>query len=128
MTDEPAAASADAERAALLEAKLAELEASMRSAAIQAELKTEAVRAGMVDLDGLKLADTAAVTLDEAGTVQGAAALVAALKRDKPWLFGAGSSSSTAKPPPVQPARARLATEMSYAEWQAARRDLLRRR
>jgi len=115
MTDEPAAPPADAERAALLEAKLAELEASMRAAAIRAELKTEA-------------ADTAVVTLDEAGTVQGAAALVAALKRDKPWLFGAGSSSSTAKPPPVQPARPRLATEMSYAEWQAARRDLLRRR
>ncbi len=128
MTDEPVAASADAERAALLEVRLAELEAAMRVAAVQAELKTEAVRAGMVDLDGLKLADTAAVRVDETGSVQGAAALVADLKRDKPWLFAAGSSSSTATPPPVQPSRPRLATEMTYAEWQAARRELLRRR
>ncbi|WP_374297208.1 hypothetical protein [Sphingomonas sp.] len=128
MTDETADLSADAERAARLEARVAELETALRTAAVAGELRTEAVRAGMIDLDGLKLADTGSVTLDESGRVEGAAAVVAALRRDKPWLFGPASSSSAATPPPMQPARARLATEMTYAEWQAARRELLRRR
>ena len=128
MTEESPTAPADAERAARLEARIAELEGSIRSAAIQAELKTEAVRAGMVDLDGLKLADVTGVTVTEAGAVEGAASLVAGLRRDKPWLFGAANSSSAATPPPVQAARPRLATDMTYAEWQAARRELLRRR
>jgi hypothetical protein len=128
MTEEPAEELAHADRAARLETRVAELEAQLRSSAVMAELRTEAVRAGMIDLDGLKLAEIGTVTLGEAGQVEGAAALVASLKRDKPWLFGPASSSSAATPPPMQPARARLATEMTYAEWQAARRELLRRR
>ncbi len=128
MTDETAGVPGDAERAARLETRVAELEMALQSATVMAELRAEAVRAGMIDLDGLKLADTGSVTLDEGGRIEGAAAVVATLRRDKPWLFGAASSSSAATPPPMQPARARLATEMTYAEWQAARRELLRRR
>jgi hypothetical protein len=30
-------------------------------------------------------------------------------------------------PPPAQPPRPRLATEMTYEEWQAARAELLKR-
>jgi hypothetical protein len=60
--------------------------------------------------------------------VHGAAALVADLRRAKPWLFTAGSSSSAAAAPPAAPPRPRLATEMSVAEWRAARSELLRRR
>lgn len=128
MTDEVADEAPVVERTALLETRIAELESTLRSTVVMAELRTEAMRAGMLDLDGLKLADIGAVTLNEAGQVEGAAALVMSLKRDKPWLFGAASSSSAATPPPMSPARARLATEMTYAEWQAARRELLRRR
>ena len=59
--DDPASVPAeDAEaRAAALERRLAELEAQSRERLIRAELKAEAVRAGMVDLDGLKLVDAA---------------------------------------------------------------------
>jgi hypothetical protein len=49
------------------------------------------------------------------------------LRRAKPWLFGGASTSSSSPAPPMQPVRPRLATEMSYDEWQAGRTELLRR-
>jgi hypothetical protein len=127
-TTAPPGLDAAAARLAELEQKLTTLEASTRERLIQAELKTEAIRAGMIDLDGLKLADPSALTLDESGMVSGAASLLRDLRRAKPWLFGTGGSSSTAATPPAQPPRAKAATEMSHDEWQAARAELLRRR
>lgn len=115
-------------RAEELERRLAELETQTQARVIAAELRAEAVRAGMIDLDGLRLVDTAQLTLDASGAVAGAAALMAQLRRSKPWLFGAASSSSSAAAPPANPPRAKLATEMSVEEWRAARGELLRRR
>ncbi len=115
-------------RAAALQQRLAALEAQSRERLIRAELKAEAVRAGMVDLDGLKLVDTSEITVDEAGEVQGAAALMQSLRRAKPWLFSGASASSVATPPPAQSPRARRAADMTTEEWLAARADLLRRR
>jgi hypothetical protein len=93
----------------------------------RAELKVEAVRAGMVDLDGLKLIDLDGVALAEDGSVADPAGIMVALKRAKPWLFGAGSSSSTAAVPRAEPPRARHARELSEEEWRSARAALLRR-
>lgn len=82
---------------------------------IRAEMKAEAIKAGMVDLDGLKLADLSTVKLDENGNVQGAAEVLAALKESKPYLFKepASSTSQTQEPPPKkkpEPFDARTAT------------------
>ena len=121
-TDDPAA------RVAALEQRLAEMETQTRARLLHAELKAEAVRAGMVDLDGLKLIDAATVRLADSGEVEGAAALMHDLRRAKPWLFAPASASSTAAPPRTEPPRARSATEMSEDEWRAARAELLRRR
>ena len=63
---------------------------------IRAELKAEALKAGMVDLDGLKLADLSKVKLNDAGEVEGADALMTELKKSKPYLFGTpGTTSNT---------------------------------
>ncbi|MDA8253596.1 MAG: hypothetical protein M0Z28_31085 [Rhodospirillales bacterium] len=126
MTEEPT--NDAAARLAALEQRLADVEADAQSRILRAELRAEAVRAGMVDLDGLKLIDTTALTLGANGEVAGAATLMRDLRRAKPWLFGAASSSSTAAAPATQPPRAMLATEMSEEEWRAARAELLRRR
>ncbi len=128
--DDPTSVPAeDAEmRAAALQRRLAELEAQSRERLIRAELKAEAVRAGMVDLDGLKLVNPGVLTVDEAGEVQGAAALMQSMRRAKPWLFAGVNASSTATPPRAEPPRARAATEMTTEEWLAARAELLRRR
>jgi hypothetical protein len=111
-----------------LERRVQELESRGAEQLIDAELRLEAVRAGMVDLDGLKLVDRAGLRPDEAGAVAGAAGVMAALRRDKPWLFAAQSSSRGVPTPPSAPLRTKLATEMSLEEWRHARAELLRGR
>ncbi len=125
MTDDPAD---DATRLAAMETRLAEVQADASARVLRAELKTAALRAGMIDLDGIRLIDTVGLTLNEAGEVEGVGPLMRELKQRKPWLFGAASSSSTATAPQPSPPRAKQATEMSADEWQAARAELLRRR
>ncbi len=101
--------------------------AVMRARLLRAEMKVHAGRAGMVDLDGLKLMDLGGLALDERGEVAGAEARMAELRRAKPWLFRGASSSSVAAAPPAHPPQGRLATEMDEAEWRAARAEMLRR-
>ena len=118
------------DRVAGLERQLADLQ--HRAALLRVGLRAEAVRAGMVDLDGLKLVDTSGLEPDEHGEIGGAPALMAAMKRAKPWLFGlsaaaGGSTSSAVVAPPAQAPKQRRAQDMTYDEWQAARAELLRR-
>lgn len=121
---------ADAELAALRE-RNRELERQIdevHEGQLRAELRVEAARAGMIDLDGLKLLPPEAVRIDAAGGAHGIREAIAGLRREKPWLFAQANSSSTATAPPTQPAAPRLATDMSFAEWRAARAELLKRR
>lgn len=115
-------------RTQALEQALREAQEGARERLVQAELKTAAVRAGMVDLDGLKLVDRSQVVVNEAGELDGGTELMDRLRRDKPWLFAQASSSSRAAAPPSEPARRKLATEMTLEEWRAARTEMLRRR
>ena len=94
---------------------------------IQAEMKVEAMRAGMVDLDGLKFLDLTRVQLEDGGGVAGGKEMIGQLKHAKPWLFAAPSSSSVARVPPSRPARVKLATEMTDEEYRVARANIIRR-
>ena len=111
-----------------LERRLAETEQEARSRILRAELKVEAVRAGIIDLDGLKLLDLQDAQFTADSDLTNAADLVAQLRRAKPWLFVSTSSSSPASAPPAQPPRQRLATEMSDDEYRAARAAILKHR
>ena len=116
-------------RAEAAEAALLRNQADAEARLIRAELKVEALRAGMVDLDGLKLLDLAEIRLGQNGDVVDGGAILAKLKRAKPWLFAAPSSSSAAaNPPRPEPPRTRHANELSREEWLLARAALLRRR
>ena len=117
-----------AARNAELEERIVQMEADSRRRLVHAELKAEALRAGMIDLDGLKLVDFTHVELGPTGDVKGATTLMRDLRRSKPWLFGGDNSSAPAMPPPAQPAKARNATVMTEAEWRAARAELIRTR
>lgn len=129
MSDEPNDDGNWQTRAELAEAALDRLQAEAAEKLMRAELKAEAVKAGMIDLDGLKLIDAGELQVNEAGEVPDAGALLARLKRAKPWLFGAGASTSAAvHPPRPEPPRMRHANELSHEEWQQARAALLRRR
>lgn len=113
-------------RADALRRELDELRSAAQAKQIRAELKLEAVRAGIVDLDCLRLLELGDARLDENGEVENAAALVAQFRRAKPWLFGSGSSSSVASAPPVQPLRHKSATDMTDEEYRTARAALLK--
>lgn len=115
-------------RAESLERQLTEIQHQTEARLIRAELKSEALRAGMIDIDGLKLIDQQSLKLNAEGEVEGAGQLMDALRKSKPWLFGASSSSSASAVPAVQPPRPKLATEMTEAEYRVARAALLRRR
>lgn len=89
---------------------------------LRAELKAAALKAGMVDLDGLKLADLSKVSLKDDGEVEGADALMEEMKKSKPYLFGTpNSSSSSNNPPPPKDPKAKKASEMTEEEYRAAR-------
>lgn len=85
---------------------------------LRAELKASALKAGMTDLDFLKLADLTKVTLDESGEVQGAEELMTSLKEAKPHWFGQPSqgTSSTATAPKPDQATPKTAKEMTKDE------------
>jgi hypothetical protein len=92
---------------------------------IRAELRAVATKAGMIDLDGLKLADTSALKLKEDGTVDGADALMTALKTAKPYLFGTGKGTSNAgDPPPPKDQKKKSALELTPAEFAQSMRDI----
>ncbi len=115
-------------RADALEHQLAATRAETEARLVRAELKAEAIRAGIVDLDGLKLIDLSGMKLSRSGELEDAGNILSRLRQAKPWLFGAASSSSPATPPPAQPPRKKLATEMTDAEYRAARAELIKRR
>ena len=114
-------------RADALERQLQEVE---RHAALQIKhsaLKAEAVRAGIVDVDGLRLLDPA-ILANRDDEDFNAGEVVGKLRQEKPWLFVAPSSSSITVVPAIAATKRRLAMDMSLEEWRAARADLLRRR
>jgi hypothetical protein len=118
-------------RADSLERQLTELQRHTEDRLVRSELKAEAVRAGMIDLDGLRLIDLPTLKLNERGEVEGAAVLMQDLRKSKPWLFVAApqsSSSNPSSPPPVTPPKQKMATEMTDAEYRTARAAILKQR
>ncbi len=67
---------------------------------IRAELKAEAVKAGVVDLDVLKLVDLSKLKINDQGEVEGGAELITALKESKPHFFGTPNSTEQGGKPP----------------------------
>lgn len=108
-------------------AELAQV-AALRGKLVQAELRTAAARAGMIDLDGVKLVETAGLSLNDAGELPDGPEIMVRLRQEKPWLFNRASSSSPAVAPRATPPKAKTAMEMSVEEWRIARAELLRRR
>ena len=102
---------------------------------IRAELKAYAIRAGIVDLDALRLADLSGVKLNDDGEVEGAEALIVAMKEAKPYLFGAvtppgtttGTTAPAANPPRPQPPTAFDARTASREDYQREKARVLGR-
>jgi hypothetical protein len=115
-------------RADLLEQRLNDFQQQSNIRLVHAEMKSEAIRAGMIDLDGLKLLDLSAITLNEKCEVDDAAGLMSRFKKTKPWLFAAPSSSNPLSAPQAQSPRQKHATEMTNTEYAIARAALIKQR
>lgn len=116
-----------AENLAAIEAVKTASRSESDARVIRAELKASALKAGMVDLDGLKLLDLSKVTLNDKNEIEGADALMAEAKKSKPWLFTeATSTSSTQTTPAPKSGDKKLATEMvpGSPEYIAARKAI----
>lgn len=114
----------DEAKAKTREEVLAEASTEADKRVLQAELKGEAVKAGLLDLDQLKLLDLSAVTFKD-GKVEGADALFEGLKTSKPYLFGEKQNTSTTEtPPPANPPAPKSAKDMTPEEYNAAKAAL----
>ena len=102
-------------------------EDAARARIIKAELKAFAIKAGIVDIDGLALADLSAVKLDDKGEVIGADEAIAALKKAKPYLFttttASGGKGGDGQPPKDGKAPPKRATDMTAEEYAAFKRS-----
>lgn len=103
---------------------------------IGAELRFQAARAGIIDLDVLRLIDPGTLRLGDDGTVEGAHEAIDALRQSKPYLFGAPGMTGhsmmarTGHPqrPPVPAAPEPVdARTLSRDQWQVERSRLLGR-
>jgi hypothetical protein len=113
------------ENAKLLQS-ISEVKRQMTSHLVMAELKAEAMRAGIIDLDVLRLLDLEAAKVDEHHNVLGVPEMIEKFKERKPYLFRSKSSSTPTSAPPAQPMTRKRAVDMTDEEYQAARSALLR--
>ena len=104
--------------------RVKEVQSAADKRVIRAEAKTEAVKAGIVDIDGLNLADFSKVKINDKGEVEGVEELIKQLKKDKPYLFSAPSTSSTEKTPKPGDQKAKKVSEMTDEERRAEARRL----
>ena len=98
--------------------------ARMRQRVVDAELRAAGAKAGMHDLDAIKMVSEE--DRHGAGEEGGAAKAVAKLRKEKPWLFTA-STSAAARAPAAGPVAPANAMEMTRDEWRTARAALLRK-
>lgn len=103
--------------------KIEEASKSAQLRIIKAELKAFAVKAGIVDLDGLAFIDMAKVKLTDAGEIEGADEAIDALRKAKPYLF-TKTTASTERAPPKTPTEHKKVTELSEADYRAEKRRL----
>lgn len=106
------------------ESKLSQNAQEADTRIIMAELRAEGLKAGLIDMDGLKLADISKVKLSETGEVVGADEVFKALKEGKPYLFKAATTTSTETPPKAS-TEGKKAVEMTDEEYRAARSKII---
>lgn len=96
---------------------------AMQKRVIDAELKAQAVTAGLKDLDFLKMVDTSGLKISEDGTVEGLEKAINDFKTSKPLLFGSEKRTSSSKNESLPRSETKGtvldARKMSDEEWNA---------
>jgi chromosome segregation ATPase len=76
------------------------LQSAYEQRIIRAELKAAAVEEGLVDMDAFKMVDLSSVKIADDGEITGVKDLISNLKKEKPYLFKAVSTSNPAASAP----------------------------
>lgn len=109
---------------AAYEEQLGQLTRTSQQKLVRAELKAQALKAGIIDTDLLNLVDLASVKLSPEGDVLNAQEVLADFAKAKPQFFGPVTTTSTAEAPrPRDTTQTRSFSEMSPAEQQAWERQ-----
>jgi hypothetical protein len=98
--------------------------AAMQQRVIDAELKAQAVAAGLKDVDFLKMIDISALKISEDGKIEGIDKAVNDLKSAKPFLFSDNKKTSTSKNESLPNGESKStidAMKLSDDEWKANR-------
>lgn len=107
------------------ETKTAELEAKAKETTKIGKLEVQALKEGMIDLDGLKLADTSKVTLDEKGELVGTEDFFKTLKESKGYLFGKVNTTNIDRVPKPGSPDPVDAKNMKQEDYEAAKSKLI---
>lgn len=108
--------------------KLTSAQQAANERIIRAELKAQAIAAGMIDIDGLKLADLSKVKLNDSGEIEGAENLMTELQKSKPYLFKEyKDSSGNHKTPSEKETTPKSARDMTDEEYSKAKAKLIGR-
>lgn len=86
---------------------------------IRAELKAEALKAGLVDVDALKMFDTSSIEIDVNGDVVGVKELIEEMRELKPYAFSTTVKDTTTdkKTPDSTKVNSKSALDMSSDEF-----------
>jgi hypothetical protein len=124
--EKEAAAEAAAKASKEAEEKIAAAATAANARLIRAEIKAIALKAGIVDVDGLALADLSNVKFDDKGDLVGGEEAIDALRKSKPYLFTKTTSSTGSQPPPAgsKGGDKKTAKDMTDAEWAAEKKKL----
>lgn len=108
-------------------AAVAKLTADQKEAKKLDAVKIMALKEGLVDEDGLKLADLSKITMGEDGKLVGAEDVLKGLKEAKPYLFGKAQHSSNPdkKPKPGDP-EVKDVKDQSPEEYERSKAELLK--
>ena len=102
------------------QSEIEKIKAETRNQVALTKIEAVAAKEGALDTDVIeKLLDPSQFEFAEDGKIKNASELVAQLKADKPYLFGAISTASTAKAPTPSNTGPRKVSEMSAEERKA---------
>lgn len=128
-----AAEAADRKTADAVKEAVTKLSADANSRIIRSELRAAALRAGIVDIDALKMLDASGVKVSADGDVEIPADFFEKAKAAKPYLFKAtgadtGTTSSTQSAPKPAPTTVKSAQDLTPEEFAAEKRRLTGRK
>jgi hypothetical protein len=126
---ESALSKKDEEYKKLIEEKVKEISSSYKKDLMLSKIQIEALREGIVDIDGVKLADLSKLDFDENHNIIGAKEFIEELKKNKTYLFKKSDKTTFEKEPPSKQNNTKVDVRgMSKEDYQKYKISLLKQK